>query len=45
MKVMHGVNVDKHNSQVIADNFNTYFLTVAQHIHTGDFNNSNSGVS
>jgi hypothetical protein len=34
-----------HNSQVIANTFNTYFLTVAQHIHTENFKNSNSGVS
>jgi hypothetical protein len=34
-----------HNSQVIANSFNTYFLTVAQHIHTKNFTNSNSGVS
>jgi hypothetical protein len=34
-----------HNSQVIPNTFNTYFLTVAQHIHTGNFTTSNSGVS
>jgi hypothetical protein len=34
-----------HNSQVIANTFNTFFLTVAQHIHTENFTNLNSGVS
>jgi hypothetical protein len=34
-----------HNSQVTANTFNTYFSTVAQHIHTENFKNSNSGVS
>jgi hypothetical protein len=31
-----------HNRQVIANTFNTYFLTVAQHIHTENSKNSNS---
>jgi len=34
-----------HIGQVIANAFNNSFLTVAQHIHTGNFKNSNSGVS
>jgi len=33
-----------HNSHVIANTFNTYFLTVAQHIHTENSKNQNSGV-
>jgi hypothetical protein len=34
-----------HTSQAIANTFSTYFLTVAQHIHTENFTNSNWGVS
>jgi hypothetical protein len=34
-----------HNRQVIANTFNTYFSTVAQHIHTENSKNSNSVVS
>jgi hypothetical protein len=33
-----------HNSQVIANTFNTYFSTVERHSHTENFTNSNSGV-
>jgi hypothetical protein len=31
-----------YNRQVIADTFNKYFLTLAQHIYTENFKNSNS---
>jgi hypothetical protein len=31
-----------YNSQVIANTFNTYFLTLAQHIYTENFKNSKS---
>jgi hypothetical protein len=40
---MHGTLT--HNSQVIPNTSNTYFLTVAQHMHTETFTNSDSGVS
>ena len=33
-----------HNSHVIPNTFNTYFLTVAQHIHTETSKNPYSGV-
>ena len=37
--------ITTHNRQVIANTFNTYFSTVAQHTHIENFTNSNSGVS
>jgi hypothetical protein len=33
-----------YNSQVIANTFNTYFSTLAQHIYAENFENSNSAA-
>jgi hypothetical protein len=33
-----------YNSQIIANTFNTYFSTLAQHIYTENFKNSNSAA-